>query len=97
MGPRFRSAHAAANELVAEIHGRMPAILPADIYDLAWAGADLRDPLNPFPAEPMTMWPVSTRVNTPRNDDEGLIRPIRRDGARAVGRLWHAPSKHGHG
>jgi hypothetical protein len=22
------------------------------------------------------MWPVSTRVNTPRNDDEDLIRPI---------------------
>jgi hypothetical protein len=24
----------------------------------------------------MTMWPVSTRVNTPRNDDEDLIRAI---------------------
>jgi hypothetical protein len=32
--------------------------------------------LKPFPSELMTMWPVSTRVNTPRNDDEDLIRAI---------------------
>jgi hypothetical protein len=25
----------------------------------------------------MTMWPVSTWVNTPKNDDEDLIRPVR--------------------
>ena len=33
--------------------------------------------LKPFPAELMTVWPVSTRVNTPKNDDEDLIRPVR--------------------
>ena len=66
-----------ANELVAEIHDRMPVILPPSDYD-RWLGLepDPRDMLKPFPAELMTMWPVSTRVNTPRNDDEDLIRAI---------------------
>jgi hypothetical protein len=25
--------------------------------------------MRPFPAEPMRMWPISTRVNKPENDD----------------------------
>ena len=33
--------------------------------------------LKPFPAERMTMWPMSRRVNTPKNDDGELIRPVR--------------------
>ena len=28
-----------------------------------------------FPAEPMTMWPISTRVNKPENDDASLLDP----------------------
>jgi hypothetical protein len=67
-----------ASALVAEIHDRMPVILPPDTYD-RWLGmeSDPRDLLKPFPAELMTMWSVSTRVNTPKNDDEDLIRPVR--------------------
>src|SRR5215207_7721056 len=66
-----------ANELVAEIHDRMPVILPPSAYD-RWLGLDPepQDMLKPFPAELMSMWPVSTRVNTPKNDDEDLIRAI---------------------
>ena len=66
----------AANELVAEIHDRMPAILRAEDYD-RWLGVepDPRKLLKPFPAEPMMMWPVSTRVNTPKNDDADLLVP----------------------
>ena len=30
----------------------------------------------PFPAEPMRMWPISTRVNKPENDDPSIIEPI---------------------
>jgi hypothetical protein len=37
---------------------------------------DPRELLKPFAAEPMTMWPVSTRVNTPKNDDADLILPV---------------------
>jgi putative SOS response-associated peptidase YedK len=66
-----------ANELVATIHDRMPAILrPAD-YD-RWLGSepDVHDLLISFPSESMRMWPVSTRVNSPANDDEHLLDEI---------------------
>jgi putative SOS response-associated peptidase YedK len=66
-----------ANELVAEIHDRMPLILaPAD-YTL-WLDDEL-DPgelMRPFPAEPMRMRPISTRVNKPENDDPSIVEPI---------------------
>ena len=66
-----------SNELVARIHDRMPVILdPAD-YD-RWLGdePDPRELLRTYPAEPMHMWPVSTRVNSPKNDDESLLEPV---------------------
>ena len=34
---------------------------------------DPRDLLVPYPAEPMTMWPILTRVNKPENDDEAIL------------------------
>ena len=30
----------------------------------------------PFPAEPMRMWPISTRVNKPENDYRSVVEPI---------------------
>jgi putative SOS response-associated peptidase YedK len=50
---------------------------PAD-YD-RWLGmeSDPRDLLAPFPGEPMTMWPISKRVNSPQNDDESLLEEVR--------------------
>jgi putative SOS response-associated peptidase YedK len=57
-----------SNELVAQIHDRMPLILPKAAYE-RWLGEE-RDPhdlLVPFPADTMAMWPVSTRVNSPEN------------------------------
>lgn len=66
-----------ANELVDTIHDRMPAILAPAAYD-RWLGnePDPRDLLRPFPSEPMTIWPISTRVNSPSNDDERLLDEI---------------------
>ena len=63
-----------ANELVATIHDRMPAILHRDDYD-RWLGIepDPHDALRPFSAERLKMWPISTRVNSPMNDDEHLL------------------------
>jgi hypothetical protein len=29
-----------------------------------------------FPAEPMRMWPISTRVNKRENDDHSIVEPI---------------------
>ena len=69
-----------ANELVADIHDRMPVILRTADYD-RWLGVepDPRDLLCPFPAELMTMWPISTRVNSPKNDDADLLTPVAPD------------------
>jgi putative SOS response-associated peptidase YedK len=66
-----------ANELVTDIHDRMPVILSR--YDYArWLGEepDPRDLMRPFPAELMRMWPISTRVNKPENDDPSILDPI---------------------
>jgi putative SOS response-associated peptidase YedK len=67
-----------ANELVADIHNRMPVILPPEAYDrwLSTMEPDPRDLLVPSPAEPMMMWPISTRVNKPENDDPEVLEPI---------------------
>ena len=64
-----------ANELVAEIHDRMPLILPKVAYE-RWLGQepDPHDLLVPFPADQMAMWPISTRVNKPENDDAIVAR-----------------------
>lgn len=34
---------------------------------------DPHDLLITYPSEPMTMWPISTRVNNPENDDPSLL------------------------
>jgi putative SOS response-associated peptidase YedK len=66
-----------ANQLVNQIHDRMPVIVAPTDYD-RWLGLEIdpRDLMKPFPAELMTMWPVSTRVNSPRNDDAALLDPV---------------------
>jgi putative SOS response-associated peptidase YedK len=67
-----------ANALIAPIHDRMPVIIPPIAYDrwLSPVEADPRDLLAPFPSEVMTMWPISTRVNSPRNDDPSILEPL---------------------
>ena len=67
-----------ANALVADIHDRMPVILaPAADYH-RWLGdeADPRELMRPHPANLMRMWPISTRVNKPENDDPSIVEPI---------------------
>jgi putative SOS response-associated peptidase YedK len=65
----------AANELVSDIHPRMPVIIPLAACDrwLSSIEPDPRDLLAPFPAEPMTTWSISTRVNKPDNDDPTVL------------------------
>jgi putative SOS response-associated peptidase YedK len=33
--------------------------------------------MRPFPADLMRMWPISTWVNKPENDDPSIVEPIR--------------------
>lgn len=69
------------NDVVAEIHDRMPVILSPDDYDL-WLDPEMDDPANltrlykPFPADQMESCMVSTEVNNARNEGPQLIEPI---------------------
>jgi putative SOS response-associated peptidase YedK len=73
------------NELLAPIHQRMPVILPEDAW-AQWLGeapatsGELRALLKPYPAERMRLYPVSTRVNSVKNDDIGLLEPLMAEG-----------------
>jgi putative SOS response-associated peptidase YedK len=69
------------NELAAQIHDRMPAILArsaeAEWLDMAHDDpAYLKSLLTPYPAAAMTAYPVSSRVNSVRNDGVELIRNV---------------------
>ncbi len=66
-----------ANELVGELHDRMPLIIQPGDYG-AWldtAIPDAHDLLKPFPSERMRYYAISTRVNNVRNDDAECLAP----------------------
>ncbi|MFP8957814.1 SOS response-associated peptidase [Natrialbaceae archaeon A-CW3] len=64
------------NAVVGDLHHRMAAILePA--HEREWLTAD--DPsglLEPYPAEEMRAYPVSTAVNSPAVDEPSLVEPL---------------------
>jgi SOS response associated peptidase (SRAP) len=66
------------NELVAQIHPRMPVILPEQ-HHAAWLretdNGNLKELLLPHPADEMRMWEISPWVNSPKNDDASLWEP----------------------
>jgi putative SOS response-associated peptidase YedK len=62
------------------LHNRMPVVLAREDYD-RWlsrenAASDAAGLLKPFPAERMEAWPVSTKVNAPKNDGPALIERV---------------------
>lgn len=69
------------NELIKPLHHRMAVILPREHHDL-WLDKhvqvtrDLQPLLQPYPADKMMVYPVSTKVNNVRNDDPELIEPV---------------------
>ncbi len=68
------------NELMADIHNRMPVIIEPEDFDL-WLDPEPEPEqglhlLRPYPAEKMTAYPVSTVVNNPRNETPECIQPI---------------------
>ncbi len=68
-----------ANDLCREIHDHMPVILYPETWNTWLKATDdetLTTLVQPFPAHQMTMYPVSRRVGSPKNDDVGLIAPI---------------------
>ncbi len=66
-----------ANDLVRDVHDRMPVILPA-LAEAAWLDstsdpAALRDLLRPFPVDELTRRSVGPAVGSPRNDSPACI------------------------
>jgi putative SOS response-associated peptidase YedK len=74
-----------ANALMADIHNsgnhphRMPAIVAAADRETWLSGsmAQARSVLRQYPADLMDAYEVSTRLNSVKNDDPGLINPVR--------------------
>ena len=69
-----------ANDLMGEIHHRMPVILPPENYEV-WLDPDfdekeaLKDLLKPFPSDEMEAYMVSRRVNKPSNNEPSVVEP----------------------
>jgi putative SOS response-associated peptidase YedK len=66
----------AAKGAIAEVHDRMPLVLPKDSYD-AWLRGSAEDALHLTAVTPeLVPVRVSTRVNNVRNDDPQCIEPM---------------------
>jgi putative SOS response-associated peptidase YedK len=69
------------NSLTADVHDRMPVILPPESCEL-WLDpgfsdmASLTELLKPFEAKLMKKYPVSSRVNSVANDDAQCVEPV---------------------
>ena len=69
-----------ANELLAQIHDRMPVIIPKNKEDL-WLDPGMQDQdilrgmLRPYPTQEMEMYPVSPKVNSPKFNSADTIKP----------------------
>lgn len=70
-----------ANTLIRSIHDRMPVILNKD-QERSWLDT-FTDPeevdryLVPYPGSDMKMYPISTLVNNPKNNNAEVIKPLR--------------------
>ncbi len=67
------------NELMAEIHHRMPVIIPRDM-EKHWLKSNdetqLAGMLRPFPAKLMDAYRISDMVNSPKNNTSEIIIPV---------------------
>lgn len=69
------------NKLVEKIHNRMPVILPKvkeqEYLNTSANYLDLLKELKPYPPNLMEAYPVSTLVNSAKNDSEIIVKPIK--------------------
>jgi putative SOS response-associated peptidase YedK len=87
-----------ANDLMAQIHNhtggkslgreqrRMPAIVQKEDIDTWLTGTieQAKGVLKEYPSDMMVAWPVTSRVNTPRNNDPELVQPIELDPPQSI-------------
>ena len=68
------------NELVKQVHDRMPVILPPGHYETWLQNSSplesLQKLLVPYPADKIKMYKVSTEVNNPQNDQATCLVPV---------------------
>jgi putative SOS response-associated peptidase YedK len=69
------------NELMINIHDRMPVILREEHWDtwLDTANTDkqsMQNLLTQYPHEEMTAWRVGAEVNSPKNNNQNCIKPL---------------------
>jgi putative SOS response-associated peptidase YedK len=70
-----------ANEVVSEVHHRMPVILPSKDYEV-WLDSDIGEAdwltplLVPYYSAELEAYPVSCFVNRPSNDDKWCVEPV---------------------
>jgi putative SOS response-associated peptidase YedK len=64
------------NELVAQIHSRMPVILAEEHHEAWLTNQAGKEVLVPFPGSAMRAWPIGPRVNSPKNNDPDLLLPV---------------------
>jgi len=69
------------NEVLREVHGRMPVILAKEEYR-DWLETDAKDAekllslLDPYPPEELELYPVTRSMSNPRFDDPACIMPL---------------------
>lgn len=76
--PTFTIVTTEPNALMANLHNRMPVILQGRDAELAWLDDNLgleahQQLLRPYPAELMREYAVTTRVNSPANNDAEVL------------------------
>jgi len=66
-----------SNKLLSDLHDRMPLVIEPK-YRQRWMSEEEHpgDLLKPHPSEGMIRWQVSTQVNSPKNNDRGLLEPL---------------------
>lgn len=78
-----------ANDLMRPVHNRMPVILPESAWE-TWLDPENEDVdslqalLVPEAAGELALYPISTRVNRPTNNDISLLEPVELDEDRDV-------------
>ena len=81
--PSYTIITTSPNELVGEIHDRMPVILPEKEFE-RWLDRDFKDTatlkkiLVSYPAKKMKAYRVSTVVSSSRNDVPECVEPLKK-------------------
>ena len=79
-----------ANDLLAPLHDRMPAVIAPDSW-ADWLGERavpepaLKAMLKPYASDAMTFWPVDRRIGDVRNDNPDLFAPSTRHSSDHLG------------